>query len=97
MELTKNSELIKHYRLVEGFRIMISNWEALSFFVYRRGDMPTIQCNTHDFTPKTGRNRKAYYAVITYLLTLSIRLDNAPRLVEASVEAEGYWGKKGEM
>ena len=51
MELTKNSELIKHYRLVEGFRIMISSWEALSFFVYRRGDMPTIQCNTHDFTP----------------------------------------------
>ena len=25
MEITKNSELIKHYRLVEGFRIMISN------------------------------------------------------------------------
>ncbi|HHF0428633.1 hypothetical protein [Haemophilus influenzae] len=39
---------------------------------------------------KQGVTARRIYAVITYLLTLSIRLDNAPRLVEASVEAEGY-------
>lgn len=52
--------------------------------------MPTIQCNAHDSPLKQGVTARHIYAVITYLLILSIRLDDAPRLVETPIEAEGY-------
>ena len=68
---------------MEGFRFMISNRVALSFFMYQRCDMLTIPL-------KQGVTARHIYAVITYLLILSIRLDDAPRLVETPIEAEGY-------
>lgn len=50
VERTQNRERIKHYRLVEHFRILISNREALSFLCI---SVPTVIRNVHVFTPKT--------------------------------------------
>ena len=82
VERAKNSELIKHYRLVERFRILISNREALSFLCIGVAMCLLFGVTLTVLTLKQGVTAGHIYAVITYLWTFAISLDDAPRLVE---------------
>ncbi|WP_257616501.1 ABC transporter six-transmembrane domain-containing protein [Rodentibacter ratti] len=82
MERARNSELIKHYRLVERFRVLISNREALSFLCIGMAMCLLFGITLTVLTLKQGVTAGHIYAVITYLWTFAISLDDAPRLVE---------------
>ncbi|MFQ1023497.1 ABC transporter six-transmembrane domain-containing protein [Avibacterium paragallinarum] len=92
VERAKNSELIKHYRLVERFRVLISNREALSFMAMCLLFGVTLTV----LTLKQGVTAGHIYAVITYLWTFAISLDDAPRLVEELSKLKDI-GKGGEV
>ncbi|HBO38173.1 MAG TPA: hypothetical protein DD638_05880 [Pasteurellaceae bacterium] len=82
VERAKNSELLKHYRLVEKLRILISNREALSFLCIGLAMCLLFGVTLSVLTLKNNPNAGHIYAVITYLWTFAISLDDAPRLVE---------------
>ncbi|WP_257210148.1 ABC transporter six-transmembrane domain-containing protein [Aggregatibacter actinomycetemcomitans] len=82
VERAKNSELIKHYRLVERFRVLISNREALSFLGIGMAMCVLFGVTLTVLTLKQSVTAGHIYAVITYLWTFAISLDDAPRLVE---------------
>lgn len=82
VERAKNSELMKHYRLVERFRVLISNREALSFLCIGVVMCVLFGVTLTVLTLKQGVIAGHIYAVITYLWTFAISLDDAPRLVE---------------
>ncbi|MDG6466393.1 ABC transporter six-transmembrane domain-containing protein [Glaesserella parasuis] len=82
VERAKNSELIKHYRLVERFRVLISNREAFSFLCIGVAMCLLFGVTLTVLTLKQGITAGHIYAVITYLWTFAISLDDAPRLVE---------------
>lgn len=75
-------ELIKHYRLVERLRILISNREALSFLCIGVAMCVLFGVTLTVLTLTKGVTAGHIYAVITYLWTLAISLDDMPRLVE---------------
>lgn len=82
VKCVKNSGFIKYYRLIERFHILISNREALNFLgigvaiCLLFGVTPTV------LTLKQSVTAEYIYAVITYLWTFAISLDDAPRLME---------------
>lgn len=78
----KNSELVKHYRLVERFRILISNREALSFLCIGLAMCLLFGITLMQLTLDDNVTAGHIYAVITYLWTFAMSLDDAPRLVE---------------
>ena len=69
--MCQNSELIKHYRLVEGFRIMISSWQALIFCLWR-GDVPILEGASIE--DERFRERDKYKNGIINTMTLSTKL-----------------------
>lgn len=75
-------ELIKHYRLVEKLRILISNREALSFLCIGVAMCVLFVVTLTVLTLTKGVTAGHIYAVITYLWTFAISLDDMPRLVE---------------
>lgn len=75
-------ELIKHYRLVERLRILISNREALSFLCIGVAMGVLFGVTLSVLTLTKGVTAGHIYAVITYLWTFAISLDDMPRLVE---------------
>ncbi|WP_202820556.1 MULTISPECIES: ABC transporter six-transmembrane domain-containing protein [Glaesserella] len=82
VERAKNAELIKHYRLVEKLRILISNREAVSYLCIGAA-LGVLFCVTLAvLTLKQGVTAGHIYAVITYLWTFAMSLDDMPRLTE---------------
>ncbi|MDG2916801.1 ABC transporter six-transmembrane domain-containing protein [Bisgaard Taxon 10/6] len=82
VERAKNCELMKHYGLVEKLRVLISNREALSFLAIGIAMAVLFGATLTLLTLKQGVTAGHIYAVITYLWTFAISLDDAPRLVE---------------
>lgn len=78
----KNSELVKHYRLVEWLRVRLSNRESLSFFCIGLAMSLLFGITLALLTLQEGVSAGHIYAVITYLWTFAISLDDAPRLIE---------------
>ncbi|MDG2944470.1 ABC transporter six-transmembrane domain-containing protein [Exercitatus varius] len=78
----QNRELMKHYGLVEKLRVLISNREALSFLAIGIAMAVLFGITLTLLTLKQGVTAGHIYAVITYLWTFAISLDDAPRLVE---------------
>ncbi len=75
-------ELIKHYRLVERLRILISNREAVSFLCIGVAMGVLFGVTLTVLTLTKGVTAGHIYAVITYLWTFAISLNDMPRLVE---------------
>lgn len=82
VERANQHELVKHYRLVERLRILISNREALSFLCIGIAMCILFGVTLTVLTLKKGVTAGHIYAVITYLWTFAISLDDMPRLVE---------------
>ena len=82
VERANQYELIKHYRLVERLRILISNREAVSFLCIGVAMCVLFGVTLTVLTLKKGITAGHIYAVITYLWTFAISLDDMPRLVE---------------
>ncbi len=82
VERANQYELIKHYRLVERLRILISNREALSFLCIGIAMCVLFGVTLTVLTLTKGVTAGHIYAVITYLWTFAISLDDMPRLVE---------------
>lgn len=82
VERANQQQLIKHYRLVERLRILISNREALSFLCIGIAMCVLFGVTLTVLTLKNGITAGHIYAVITYLWTFAISLDDMPRLVE---------------
>ena len=82
VERANQHELVKHYRLVERLRILISNREALSFLCIGIAMCVLFGVTLTVLTLKKGVTAGHIYAVITYLWTFAISLDDMPRLVE---------------
>ncbi|MFW9297573.1 ABC transporter six-transmembrane domain-containing protein, partial [Glaesserella parasuis] len=70
------------FGLVERFRILISNREAFSFLCIGVVMCLLFGVTLTVLTLKQGVTAGHIYAVITYLWTFAISLDDAPRLVE---------------
>lgn len=82
VEHAKNNELIKHYRLIEKLRVLISNREAFSFLSIGISMSILFGVTMVVLTLKNNVTAGHVYAVITYLWTFAISLDDGPRLVE---------------
>ena len=82
VERANQYELIKHYRLVERLRILISNREAVSFLCIGIAMCVLFGVTLTVLTLTKGVTAGHIYAVITYLWTFAISLDDMPRLVE---------------
>lgn len=96
VERAQNKELIKHYGLVEKLRILISNREALSFLSIGIAMTILFGITLSILTLKQDSNAGHIYAVITYLWTFAISLDDSPRLVEEFSKLKDI-GKRVEM
>ena len=77
-----NNRLEKEVDRVERFRILISNREAFSFLCIGMAMSLLFGITLTVLTLKQGVTAGHIYAVITYLWTFAISLDDAPRLVE---------------
>lgn len=82
VERAKNRELIKHYHLVKRLRILISNREAFSFLCIGLAMSLLFGITLTFLTLQKGVTAGHIYAVITYLWTFAMSLDDAPGLVE---------------
>ena len=83
IERTQARELAKHYELLSRLRIAISNREALSVLAIGLA-MAVLFGTTLAKLTLTGYGSAGHiYAVITYMWTFAISLDDAPHLVEA--------------
>ena len=82
VERANQYELIKHYRLLERLRILISNREAVSFLCIGMAMCVLFAVTLTVLTLTKGVTAGHIYAVITYLWTFAISLDDMPRLVE---------------
>ncbi|UTO05136.1 ABC transporter six-transmembrane domain-containing protein [Moraxella sp. FZLJ2107] len=82
VERASHRELSKHYGLVERLRILISNREAVSFLCIGVAMAILFGVTLTVLTLKNGVTAGHIYAVITYLWTFAISLDDMPRLVE---------------
>ena len=80
--LKLNNRLEKELDRVERFRILISNREAFSFLCIGMAMSLLFGITLTVLTLKQGVTAGHIYAVITYLWTFAISLDDAPRLVE---------------
>lgn len=83
IERIRNAELVKHYDLLSKIRIAISNREAVSFLV-----IGVVLSILFGVTLAILANKKVeaghIYAVITYMWSFAMSLDDMPRLVENS-------------
>lgn len=81
IERIRNAELVKHYNLLSKIRIAISNREAVSFLV-----IGIVLSILFGVTLVVLANKKVeaghIYAVITYMWSFAMSLDDIPRLVE---------------
>lgn len=81
IERIRNAELVKHYDLLSKIRIAISNREAVSFLV-----IGVVLSILFGVTLAILANKKVeaghIYAVITYMWSFAMSLDDMPRLVE---------------
>ena len=82
VERARNNELIKHYHLVKRLRILISNREAFSFLCIGLAMTLLFGITLATLTLQKGVTAGHIYAVITYLWTFAMSLDDAPHLVE---------------
>lgn len=82
VERANHTELIKHYRLVEKLRILISNREAVSYLCIGVALSVLFGVTLALLTQKQGVTAGHIYAVITYLWTFAMSLDDMPRLME---------------
>ncbi|PJG82269.1 ABC transporter six-transmembrane domain-containing protein [Caviibacterium pharyngocola] len=82
IERTKQSELLKHYDVVSRLRIAISNREAFSFLAIGLAVAVLFGVTLTMMTLKGYGSAGHIYAVITYMWTFAISLDDMPRLVE---------------
>ncbi|MDH2997019.1 hypothetical protein A1D22_04880 [Pasteurellaceae bacterium LFhippo2] len=96
IERSQSHELIKHYNLLSKIRIAISNREAFSYLLI--GIAMTILFGTTlvILSLKDGIQAGHIYAVITYLWTFAMSLDDMPRLVEKFSELKDI-GKRVEV
>lgn len=81
IERSRSGELVKHYDLLSKIRIAISNREAMSFLVI--GFALAVLFGV-TLTILAGKTVQAghIYAVITYLWSFAMSIDDMPRLVE---------------
>ncbi|WHP47475.1 ABC transporter six-transmembrane domain-containing protein [Mannheimia bovis] len=81
IERIRSAELVKHYDLLSKIRIAISNREAVSFLV-----IGVVLSILFGVTLAILANKKVeaghIYAVITYMWSFAMSLDDMPRLVE---------------
>lgn len=77
----EENRLNRHYRLLSGLRIRISNREAMSFLIIGVS-AGIIFAITIALLASTKANAGHIYSVITYLWTFAISLDDAPNLIE---------------
>ncbi|MEG9481924.1 ABC transporter six-transmembrane domain-containing protein [Mannheimia sp. HC-2023] len=81
IERIRSAELVKHYDLLSKIRIAISNREAVSFLV-----IGIVLSILFGVTLAILANKKVeaghIYAVITYMWSFAMSLDDMPRLVE---------------
>lgn len=95
IERSQNNELFKHYQLLSKIRIAISNREALSYFII--GIAMAILFGTTLILLSVKKVEAGHiYAVITYLWTFAMSLDDMPRLIEKLSELKDI-GKRVEV
>lgn len=88
--------LIKHYGLLSKIRIAISNREALSFLVIGVAMALLFGSALIILTRRDGIQAGHIYAVITYLWSFAISIDDMPRLIEKFSELKDI-GKRVEV
>lgn len=88
--------LIKHYGLLSKIRIAISNREALSFLVIGVAMALLFGSALIILTRRDGVQAGHIYAVITYLWSFAISIDDMPRLIEKFSELKDI-GKRVEV
>ncbi|MFC0308724.1 ABC transporter six-transmembrane domain-containing protein [Gallibacterium trehalosifermentans] len=79
---SRHRELVKHYHLIEKLRVLISNREAFGYLMIGCSMAILFSVTLTILTHKSGVTAGHIYAVITYLWTFAISLDDAPQLVE---------------
>lgn len=96
IERGKNEELSKHYDLLSKIRIAISNREALSYLLIgvAMALLFGVTLTLLALNPNTQAGH--IYAVITYLWSFAMSLDDMPRLVEKFSELKDI-GKRVEV
>lgn len=95
IERSQNNELFKHYQLLSKIRIAISNREALNYFII--GIAMAILFGTTLILLSVKKVEAGHiYAVITYLWTFAMSLDDMPRLIEKLSELKDI-GKRVEV
>lgn len=82
IERVNTHKLMKHYGFVKKLRVLISNREALSFLAIGIAMAVLFGITLTLLTLKKSVTAGHIYAVITYLWTFAISLDDGPRLVE---------------
>lgn len=90
IEKNNYTELQKHYNLLSKIRISISNREALSYFVIGVM-MAFLFWITLYILSLKNIEAGHIYAVITYLWTFAMSIDDMPRLVEKFSELKDIW------
>lgn len=96
IERSQQHHLIKHYGLLSKIRIAISNREALSFLVIGVAMAFLFGTALIILTLRDGVQAGHIYAVITYLWTFAISIDDMPRLIEKFSELKDI-GKRVEV
>lgn len=81
IERSQNHELLKHYNLLSKIRIAISNREASSYFIIGVA-MALLFGITLTLLSLKNVQAGHIYAVVTYMWTFAMSLDDMPRLVE---------------
>lgn len=86
IERTNKHELTRHYDLVSRLRVLISNREAISYLVIGIAMSVLFGMTLARFTLYGYGSAGHIYAVITYLWTFAMSLDDMPRLMEQYAE-----------
>lgn len=90
IEKNNYEELQKHYNLLSIIRISISNREAFSYFVI--GVMMAFLFWVTLYILSLKNIEAGHiYAVITYLWTFAMSIDDMPRLIEKFSELKDFW------
>nr|WP_315040536.1 ABC transporter six-transmembrane domain-containing protein [uncultured Moraxella sp.] len=93
IERTSHNELTKHYDLISRLKIAISNREAVSFLAVGVAMAILFGTTLTLLTVKGYGSAGHIYAVITYLWTFAISLDDMPNLIEKYSELKDIGGR----
>lgn len=96
IERNQRHHLTQHYGLLSKIRIAISNREALSYLLIGVAMAALFGITLVLLTLKDGIQAGHIYAVITYLWTFAMSLDDMPRMVEELSELKDI-GKRVEV